>query len=284
MRFFFGSDHLEQASRLVHDLLQGELTAASISVKASALAWCARMLSARPDKAEALRVLDAARSLTRTEEISIGEALADSYGGNTDAALGKLASINTPAARAVSFIVVANSSGAVEALEWLRRVELKFSDLDSDGKFFVIGKQLETGRWADALESANALQPSDFEQSPILYFLAGGAHLAQAVPMELITFVLWHLPFDAAPIPLFDDAASLTQRRSAKLLYTHASEAAAALGCVRASQEASDRALWLSLRDPSSETEARAELEQSMRDPAQSLRRLPLAIQFGFEA
>jgi hypothetical protein len=283
MRFFFGSDHLEQSSRLARDLLLGELAATSTAMKASALAWCARMLFALPDRAEASRILDAARNLARTEEVSIAEALADSYEGNTTAALSKLGSVDTPSARAVSFIVVANSRGAAESLDWLPQAGLTLSDVDSDGKFFIIRKQLEAGRWADALESANALQPSDFEQTPILLNVAGGAHLAQAVPKELITLILSNPPFDATPIPLFDDAASLTERRSASVLYTRASEAAASVGCIRASQEAGDRALWLGLRDPASRTEARAELEQSMRDPAHSLRRLPLALQFGLK-
>ena len=105
----------------------------------------------------------------------------------------------------------------------------------------------------------------------------------QAVPDELKTLIFWNLPFDAAPTPLFDDMASLTQRRLAKNLYAWASEAAASLGCIRASQEASDRALWLGLRDPDTSLEARAELVQSMRDPAHSLRRLALALQFDLD-
>jgi hypothetical protein len=280
-RFFFGSDHLEQASRLARDLLQGELAATSTVVKASVLAWCARMLFAHPDRTEALRVLDAARNLARTEEVSIVEALADSYEGDTTSALSKLGTLKTPSARAVSFVVVGNSRGPAESLDWLRQAGLTLSDVDSDGKFFVIRNQLGAGRWAEALESANALQPSDFERTPALLYAAGGAHLAQAVPEELITLILWHLPFDAAPIPLADDAASIAERRNARNLYARASEAAASVGCIRASQEASDRALWLGLRDPVGRTEARAELEQSMRDPAHSLRRLPLAVQFG---
>jgi hypothetical protein len=213
MRFFAGSDHLEQASRLARDLLQGELAVTSPAVKASALAWCARMLFALPDRAEAFTVLDAARNLARTEEVSIAEAFADSYEGNTSAALSKLAELNTPSSRAASFIVVANSGSAVESLDWLREAGLTLSDADSDGKFFIIRKQLDAGRWPDALESATALHPSDFEQTPVLLYVAGGAHLAQAVPEELITLILSNLPFDAASIPLADDAASLTKRR-----------------------------------------------------------------------
>jgi len=41
------------------------------------------------------------------------------------------------------------------------------------------------------------------------------------VPEELITVVLWNLPFEAAPIPLADNAASLSERRKAKDLYAY---------------------------------------------------------------
>ena len=49
MRFFVGTSHLEEAARLAQELLHGELSATSTAEKASALAWCARMLLAKPD-------------------------------------------------------------------------------------------------------------------------------------------------------------------------------------------------------------------------------------------
>jgi hypothetical protein len=172
---------------------------------------------------------------------------------------------------------------ANESLDWLRDSGLSFSDLDSDGKFFVIKQQLDAGKTADALQNANTLGSDDFENTPVLLYVAGGTHLAQAVPAELVSSILWHLPFDAAPFPLFDDAASMTERRTAQDLYSRASEAARSVRCMQASQDASDRALWLGLRDPLYQNAARADLEKSMRDPAQALRRLPLALQFGLK-
>jgi hypothetical protein len=103
------------------------------------------------------------------------------------------------------------------------------------------------------------------------------------VPEELRSFIRVHLPFDAAPIPLGDDATSLEERRKARMLYECGAEFASSLGCIRVSQDASDRALWLKLRDPSARAVALAELQQSMRDTAHSLRRLPLALQFGLK-
>jgi len=215
MRFFYGSDHVEQASRLAHALLHGELSATSPVLKASILAWCARLLLKRPVPAEVLVLLDSARELARTEEVSIAEAFLDFYQDNAPEALGKLARLDTPLAHTASMFIVANTRTVVECLDWLRDAGLALSDLDADGKSIIIKKQLDAGKWQDALESATALQPSDFEQTPVLLYIAGGAHLVQAVPYELKTLILWHLPFEAAPIPLGDELASLAQRRVA---------------------------------------------------------------------
>lgn len=273
----------DEVSKLVRDLMQGELAATSPVVKATALAWCARLLFAKTDRSEAVLTLEGARNLARTEEVTIADAFAESYTKDYQSALGILASVNTPAARSASFILVRNNATPIETIDWFRRASITPADLDADGKFFVLKTQLEARNWQDALATADTLQPTDFDDAPGLLYLAGGAHLAQAVPEELVTLVLWALPFDAAILPLADDAAALTERRKARDFYIRSSAAAAAFGAERASLETSDKALWLGLRDPASRDAARAELEQSMRDPVHSLRRLPLALQFGLK-
>jgi hypothetical protein len=272
-----------EASKLFHDLTQGQLVATSSIVKATALAWCARLLFQKTDKSEALLALQAARSLATTEETLIAEAFAESNARDYQSALGILATANTPAGRSASFILVGNNTTPTETLDWFQRASLTLADLAADGKFFLLKKQLEAGRWSDALATANALQPADFDDAPGLFYLAGGAHLAQAVPEELISLVLWTLPFDAGILPLADDSIALSERRKARDFYVRASAAAASFGAERASQEFGDRALWLSLRDPAGRDAARSELEKSMRDPADSLRRLPLALQFNLK-
>ena len=114
IRFLAGSDHVDEASRLARELLEGELAAASPAIKATALAWCARMLFARTDRTEALRIVDAARRFARTEQVSITEAFANSYDGKPAEALNSLAALHTPSSRAASFIIVANSRTAVD--------------------------------------------------------------------------------------------------------------------------------------------------------------------------
>ncbi|UPK18888.1 hypothetical protein [Bradyrhizobium sp. 131] len=282
-RFIPPLNLLEQVSALVHDLTHGELNSASSSTKARALAWCARILTSKPDKSEAKTVFEAARSLAQSEEVIIAQAFFESHERGYQSALETLSPLRSPAARSAAFGIVSNHMNALEALDWYERSGLSLSEFDADGKFYILKKQLDAGAWAKALATANALQEADFENTPGLLYLAGGAHLAQAIPDELIALALWTLPFDAAPFPLADDERALAERREARNLYTRFSVVSAAYGNERASNEANDRALWLGLRDPVSRIAARAELAKSMRDPLHSLRRLPLALQFGLK-
>jgi hypothetical protein len=282
-RFIGGSNHIEEASALARELLEGDLAGSSRTVKSRALSWCGRLLLSAKDRTEAKALIAAAASLEKTEESFIAETIADSYEGRESDGLGKLAQIDSDAARSVSFIIVSNHRSAAEALDWLTNSGLSVANVDPDGKFFIIRRQLDAERWSDALDSVKALKPADFQQTPVLNYIAGGAYLVQTVDEELRTFVLWNLPFDSAPIPLADDAQSVGYRRQARHCYAQMATAAAALGCTRAADDADDRALWLGLRDPAARDEARAVLETSMRGSSPVLRRLPFALQFGLK-
>jgi pimeloyl-ACP methyl ester carboxylesterase len=204
----------QEVSKLVQDLTRGELAATSSAVKAAALAWCARLQFSMTDKSEAESTLQAAHGLARTDEVIIADAFAESYAKDYQSGLGILASVNTPAGRATSFILVANNTTPSEALDWFRRASITLADIDADGKFFVLKKQLEARNWQDALSTANKLQPSDFDDAPGLLYLAGSAHLAQAVPEELITLILWALPFDLAVLPLAVESQQVVLREA----------------------------------------------------------------------
>ncbi|WP_316233802.1 PIN domain-containing protein [Bradyrhizobium sp. SZCCHNPS2010] len=281
MRFFIDSTHSEEAVQLSQDLLVGQLNATSVELKADALAWCARALMSPSDRTEALRILGEAKRLIRTDAVSIAEALAESYDGKVSNALQKLATLNSAEARAASIIVVANAKEGRDALTWMTEAGISQDMVSPDGKFFVLKQYLDKARWDDALILVQTFTSTDYGQTPVLAYLAAGTHLVQATPLELRQIIFWQLPFDAASIPLADDASSLEARRNAIELYEQTAVLAAELGCTRASNDAQDRALWLRLRDPSLLLEARSVLEASMRDPRHSLRRLPLALQFG---
>ncbi len=282
MRFFVDSTHIEEALQLSDELLRGQLRATSAAMKADALAWCARLLMSKPEeRKEAFRLLDEAKRIRRTDDVSIAEAIADSYNDDVATALQKLSNLNSAEARAASFIIVTNAKDGRHPLTWMARAGLSPEQMSPDGKFFVLKQLLDNARWDDALNLVRTFTSDDYEQTPVLAYLSAGTHLVQATPQELRQVIFWQLPFDSASIPLSDDASSLDERRKAIDLYEQTATIASTLGCTRVSNDASDRALWLRLRDPATMPGARTDLQASMRDPAHSLRRLPLALQFG---
>lgn len=277
IRFFIGANHLEEATQLAHALVDGELAFASQTIKRKALAWCARVLLAKPDRSEALILLDQSLKLGRTEISSITEALAKSYAGETSASLGLLASIDSDEARAASFISIVLARKTKDPLAWLDTAGLSASNVSSDGKYFILNKYFEASKWDEALAVSRELHADDFMHTPVLWYMAALANMIQAVPAELRPIALSSMPIDFAELPLADDDAGLGHRRAASALFAKAAHAASALGCPQAANDAADHALWLNLQDPQLRSEALGELAKSMRDPLHSLRRLCFA-------
>ena len=161
---------------------------------------------------------------------------------------------------------------------------MTFADLDSDAKFFYIGKALEDRNWEIALDAAERLVDEDWERTPGLLIAGADAFLMQAVPSELReSFLAQALPFDAVKFPLrsepFRDGASTGAIR----LYERLHYVAKVLGLPGIVGLTGDKALWLRLVDSEHTAEARRELVESLNEPSTFLRRLGFALQFGVD-
>ena len=280
-RFLHGARPQEQASRLAEALLHGDLHLASSLTKARILAWCARILFPEANSLHGDRLLEAARSLADTEEVRIAAAFQRSHSGDLAGALATLSEIGSPASRSAGFILIKNDNGPTKALAWLRRSGLELSHLDPDGRLLLIATQLDENLFDEALANAVALASNDFEHAPALTYVAADAHLASVVPREFARRVLSQPQFTLDAVPLADDDSSLQTRREAERLYQRAALAADELRCPDAANRARDCALLLRLRSPHDRDAALADLQESMRNPEHSLRRLPIALGFG---
>jgi hypothetical protein len=281
-RFFLGYPTLEQTQQLYHSIIGGELASASSHTKMKALAWCARLTAAATEEVIFEPAISAARQLGDCEEIKLAEALRISLHDRPEA-LAQLNKINSHASRSVSFFITAKAESPSDALIWLTKCAFSLSDLDSDGKFFVIQKLFEAGRWSEALTAVGTLDDSDFTQTPVLLIMAANAHLVQVVPEELRATLVEQLPSETSSFPLASDRQAMENRLASLSFYERAAAIASMLDCDRAAQSTSDRVLWLKLRNPNTSHEARVELAQSMRDPSYSLRRTPMALEFGLK-
>ena len=257
-----------------------EFSGGSSQVRARALAWCARLLSQGDTSSAARAFLHKSKSLEHSEETALAEAffLATS---DKNAALAMLAQIATPASRSAALRIVTNQDSATGAIAWLDEAGIGLDDLDPEGKLAHLMNELSVEDWQRATITADQITEDDFKAAPVLYQAVAMAELAKAAPVELRTSLLSQIPFEAHRFPLASDEEALAARRRAAELFGRGSEFAQTVGAVEAAYRASDYVLWLRLRDPRDHADGMDELRASMRDPAHSLRRLNLALQFG---
>ena len=278
-RFFVEFDGIDCALTLARKLLKGDLYGGTATVKAWALAWCARTLAGRDKLDKAEEYLELAKSLGG--DTRIVDAFICSQRGDKGTALKALADIDSPNARSSALIVVRLHDGPQEAVDWLKTTGKSVSDLDPDGKFMLLRYQLELGQWEAARETTYALSESDLEEVPVLHHMMAMSYLLSTVPVEFRYFVLSQVPFEAATFPLASDAASIESRRTARSHFINAAEVAQELKFRCVAGELDEYAFWLELRDPEYSVKGRLRLEDRLRNLKHALHLVPLGLQYG---
>ncbi len=282
-RFLQDFGTTERCLQLGTALTIGEYSAGTPAVRGRALAWCARLLAPTDKVPRAKELLQRAEELVSAEEVTIATALILSQEKDLQDALTVLAGVESPMARSAALEVVARKGTAEAAVQWANDAELEVTDFDTDGKTGLLALLLESGDWDRAQAVAGAATGQTNDDPPALDHLAAIAHLLQAVPLELRDAVRIQVPTFAADFPLASDSHALRSRRTARRHFRAASVSAHDLDCPAAALVSEEYALWLELLDPECRHAARMDLEVKVRDPAQHLRLVPLAVQCDVE-
>ena len=262
-------------------LTSGEYAGGTATVRARALAWCARLLTRSDEVNTAKGYLDQARGLGAQEEVAIATALLRSHEGDRSAAFRTLASLDSPMARSAALVVAADQDGPAGALRWASKAGVETAALDPDGKLVLLAWLLELGDWDSAFSAVDAVAAEDRASAPALSRLTALAHLLQAVPAELRATVAQDVPFFAKDFPLGADRKALRARSRARRHIRDAAKAARGLGCSMTAETCEEYALWLELLDAGHRDEARVELQMKLQDLATNLRFVRLGLQFG---
>ena len=284
-RFFADFDRIDFSLTLARKLIEGELSGGTDSVRSQALAWCVRTLSRTEELDKAEKYLEYAEKLGTCQEIDIADAFISSQKGDRKAALSSLANIDSLMSRSATLMIIANHDGPQGAIDWLKTVSIDATDLDPDGKRFLLGCQLELADWEAAQKSLDALTDDDLRDAPVLHHMVAITHLLKAVPADLRASVRDQPPFEAAEFPLDSGPAGIEARRLAHCIFIDAAEAARQLGCTLAEKIDDEYALWLELTDPDPDkcAEGRMRLESKLRGPKTDLCLVRFGFQFGIE-
>ncbi len=278
-RFFPGFDRVNSSLILARKLVKGELAGGTDTVRCRALAWCARILSIE-DRDKAEEYLKFAQELGACEEIDIANAFILSQKGDKDAALRALAPIDSPMLRSAALMIVVHHNGPQGAIDWLKTAGINATDLDSEGKFYLLVQLFKLARWKTATKTLNAIFDQDLDEAPALHHMVAITHLLRAVPKEHRSGILQQPPFEAADFRLSSNPVALEARRTAHRSFINASKVARQLSCPLAEKISDEYALWLELRDPDKYEEGGERLKSKLNDLKTALHLVHLGFQF----
>lgn len=282
-RFYKEFKAVRASVNLAEKLVEGELSGGTDIARSHALAWCVRVLSLAEElKNDAEKHLDAARDLKPCEATAIAEAFISSRKGEKEAALNILNEIASPMAKSAALMIVANHESEQAAIDWLK-TRGNVSNLDPEGKFFLVIYKLNLALWDSARDCLNAFTDEDLRKFPELHHVAAITHLLSAVPRELRKTLYERPPLEEAEFQLVSDADAVRERRKAREHFVEAMEAARELDFPGTANICEEYALWLELSDPKKSNEARKQLETRFLHPETALHLVRLAARFGID-
>ena len=282
-RFFAEFERVTSTLDFGRRVLEGNLSGGTNAVKVQAFIWCARILSGTDQLDKTEDYLMHAKNYAELPDVDIEivEAFIMSQKGDKNAAMIKLAQIDSPTARTVTFMVVTFHEGSKQAIDWLNSAKISAADMDADGSFLLLTRLLELGYWDDAKKVVDAISDQNFEEAPILHHVLALTNLLQAVPVDYRADVLNQLPFNAKDFPLAADRLSINARKTAHHHFTKAALEAKRLSCPQAATTNDEFALWLELRDTENADQGKKRLEGRLRNLNTALNLVPLGLQFG---
>ena len=281
-RFFSEFDRAGFSLNFGEQLISGEFSGGTPSIRSRALAWCSRTLSYAEGVNKAEEYFNIAKQLgVGAPEIQIAHAFILSQKGDKNAALKILADIDLPKARSAAYIIVANHDGQSGSIDWLNNAGIPASSLDPDGRRFHLAQMLELAQWDSALKYIDELTNQDLEDAPILNHLVAITYLLSTIPEELRKYVYIQIPLEVGTFPLDLSASALAARRKALHYFNAASKVATQLNCSIAAIIDNEYAVWLELADPDEHASGKQKLEEILRGPNHALRYVNLGIQFG---
>ncbi|MBE9109291.1 HNH endonuclease [Nodosilinea sp. LEGE 07298] len=279
-RVFNEFDSKSALKQLGQRLIEGDFSQGTAEARCRAFAWCARLL-VRNELETAKDYLEQAQELFSIPEVNIAKAFVASQEGDQPSALRRLNEIGTPASRSAALMIKAYHEGYSKAIQWLVDSRIEITDLDADGKNFLLRCHLGHENWDLAYESLQAVTEQDLEESPILHHLLAITKLLIAVPKEFRSDIRDQLPLNAAGFPLADDSASMVNRREAREHFIESVKVAKYLNYPIAAKIDEQYALWLELRDPETLEIGKERLKGKLSDLSSDLSFVPLALQFG---
>ncbi|MDT3775996.1 hypothetical protein PJI16_00280 [Nitrospira sp. MA-1] len=273
----------EEVRALVQQIMEGEFRYADQKTRTKILYWAARLHTSNVQHILSARnYLEQLRKLDPRYDTRIVDAYIMEREGNVDGALLRLRDINDPDGHSALLTVLIRNRGKEAALSWFEE-----QPEHSDARFLTgIGwtnlaiSYAEIGMWEKASDYLAAAQ-GHLEDWPDLAFVEGVINAAMLIPSELRHLALRMNIFHPHIQPVIGPNIDPRRLHSYEC-FNRAVKLMKEIGEDTRAEVAKGWLLWLRLTEEKQEISkvARGEVGEAMKDPAQAVNFLPIALAF----
>lgn len=276
----FGETKIPQEfAELAARVTAGNLVAAPIALRAEALERAARANLA-PETIDNAKRFHAEALKLGVGDTSLYDALLPDAEDDSDEALKRLSKLNRPEARAARFNVIARRQGAVETLAWMHREGYGIRDLGAAGSINLLLRRAEVGDHQTALAEAETLSTDWLEDFPALRTIRANLLLAAVLPSDQRSVLFQGLPINPRMLQFASLPQTQTNIAKARAELEAARSSTTSLNLTLYSPYLDEQILWLRLEDLSTVQDAKRQIEEEIKDPDKTLRRVRLALAY----
>ncbi|WP_316176009.1 hypothetical protein [Bradyrhizobium sp. SZCCHNRI1073] len=279
-RGFLEAKTPEEFAVLANRILKTDLKRASNGLQASALERAA--LSNLAPETLGMAKFFHGEALKRDPllDTSLYDALLPAAEGNIENSLRMLRQLSTREANTAILCHLIQKDGTAKALDWIKTTKTEITDLDAAGARNLLLQRIKSNEYDRALQEAEALTDAQLAAIPALRVLRSGLLLASILPKDQRG-----VPFQGIPIVprmvqfnSLETTPAILARARAEL--QAALTTVASLQLTQVGELLNEQILWLSLEDKATQEAARRRIEDEIKDPKHTLRRVRLALAY----
>jgi hypothetical protein len=280
-RGFIEAKPSDELADLAERIVTGDLARASAGLQADALERAARS-NALPETVERAKIFHA-EALKRAPglDTSFYEALLPAAEGNADKSLRALRQLGSPEAKSALFGQIIRKDGTQKALEWVDSTKLRVTDLDAGGALILLLQRVNNEEYDVALHEAEALTGVQLNALPALHLVRSSLLLSSILPKDQRQVPFQGVPIDPRMLQFNSLENTSAILAKARVELETALLRIADLRLLQIRPLLDEQILWLKLEDKRTLDAARQQIEEEIKDPKLTLRRVRLALAYG---
>jgi hypothetical protein len=282
-RGFIEAKTPDEFRRLAERIVKGDLARASASLQADALERAARS-NALPETVERAKFFHA-EALKREPRLdtSFYDALLPAAEGSTDKSLRALRQLGSPEAKSALFGQLIRKDGTEKALEWIESTKLRITDLDAVGALNLLLQRVKNDEYDVALREAEALTAAQLKALPALHMVRSSLLLSSILPKDQRQIPLQGVPINPRMLQFNSLEKTPATLAKARTEFETALAQITDLQLFQIRPLLDEQILWLKLEDGTTHDAARHQIEEEIKDPKLTLRRVRLALAYGIQ-